>query len=140
MPGAATLAMGIPLDEAELVSLFVESILYGASSRSLRAHRADIHDSEGLLIITFLACLYILVFRRNTRRLNIPMVATAVLLFVCATMHVSIDLARAILAFYTYRATPGGPSAYFADVRRITHVLKSAVYITETCISDILVV
>lgn len=107
---------------------------------SLRVLRADIHGPEGLLIITFLACMYILVFRRNTRPFNIPMVVTAVLLFMCATMHVAIDLARVILAFYTYRAAPGGPIAFLADVRRITHVLKSTVYITETCISDALVV
>ncbi|EKM52426.1 uncharacterized protein PHACADRAFT_260803 [Phanerochaete carnosa HHB-10118-sp] len=68
------------------------------------------------------------------------MVVTAVLLFVCATMHIVTDLVRALLAFYTYRTAPGGPAAYLSDIRRVTHVLKSAVYITETCISDALVV
>ena len=68
------------------------------------------------------------------------MVVTAVLLFVCATMHVAIDLVRMLMAFWTHRAVPGGPAAYFNDVRRVTHVLKSAIYITETCISDALVV
>lgn len=68
------------------------------------------------------------------------MVVTAVLLFICSTMHVSIDLSRLLYAFYVFRDASGGPVAYFMDIRHFTHVLKSAVYITETCISDILVV
>lgn len=110
------------MDEAEIVALFVESVLYG------------------ILVVTFVACVYTLVWRRNSRRLNVPMLATAILLFVCATMHVAIDLVRMLNAFWTHRAAPGGPAAYFNDVRRMTHVFKSAVYITETCISDALVV
>lgn len=89
---------------------------------------------------TFVACLYILVYRRKTRRLNYPMVGTALLLCLCATLHVGIDLARVLVAFRIYLNAPGGPTAYFGNVRKFTHVLKSAVYITETCISDALVV
>ena len=68
------------------------------------------------------------------------MAVTAVLLFICSTMHVTIDLTRIIRAFDAHRDVEGGPEAYLGDVRNMTHVLKSAVYITETCISDALVV
>ena len=68
------------------------------------------------------------------------MALTAVLLFACSTMHVSIDLVRILRAFYEYRDLSGGPVAFLGDVRNVTHVLKSAVYISETLISDALVV
>lgn len=95
---------------------------------------------RGIFIVTFSICLYILVFQTKRGRVVLPMATTAVLLFICSTMHVSIDLARIISAFDTYRDAVGGPEAYLGSVSNVTHVLKSAVYITETCISDALVV
>ena len=90
--------------------------------------------------MTFVACIYILVWKRRTRRPNWPMVLTAVLLWTLATMHLSIDLRRTLDAFYTFRDAPGGPVAYFGRINELTHVMKSAVYITHTCVSDALVV
>lgn len=55
-------------------------------------------------------------------------------------MHISIDLRRMVDAFYTFRNAPGGPIAYFGRINELTHVAKSAVYITDTCVSDALVV
>lgn len=55
-------------------------------------------------------------------------------------MHLSIDLRRMLDAFYTFRDAPGGPIAYFNKINQITHVMKSAVYITHTGVSDALVV
>ena len=89
--------------------------------------------------MTFLACLYILIYKRRTKRVNVPMLFTAVALRVCATMHIAIDPRRMLDAFYTIRDTVG-PDEYLGQINRITHVLKSAVYITQTCISDALVV
>ncbi|THG98801.1 hypothetical protein EW026_g3445 [Hermanssonia centrifuga] len=114
--------MAISLDKAEIVAIFVESVLYG------------------IFQVTFAACLYILIYKRRERPLNRPMLWTAVLLWTFATMHIAIDLKRMIDAFYTYRDAPGGPIAYFSKISRLTHVLKSAVYITHTCVSDALVV
>ncbi|PSS11022.1 hypothetical protein PHLCEN_2v3318 [Hermanssonia centrifuga] len=114
--------MAISLDKAEIIAIFVESVLYG------------------IFQVTFAACLYILIYKRRTGRLNRPMLWTAVLLWTFATMHIAIDLRRMIDAFYTYRDAPGGPIAYFGKISRLTHVFKSAVYITHTCVSDALVV
>ena len=68
------------------------------------------------------------------------MITTAMLLWIFSTMHVSIDLRRMLDAFYTFRDAPGGPVAYFGKINELTHVMKSAVYITQTCVSDALVV
>ena len=94
----------------------------------------------GIFLVTFGLCLYILGWKRQARHVNVPMALTAVLLFACSTMHVSIDLARILDAFHTYGELAGGPVAFLGNVRNVTHVMKSAVYITETCISDALVV
>ncbi len=93
----------------------------------------------GVFWVTFLACLYILIYKRRTQRVNAPMVVTAVALWVCATMHLALDLRRMLDAFYTFRDTLG-PADYLGEINQLTHVLKSAVYITQTCISDALVV
>ena len=90
--------------------------------------------------MTFVACLYILVYKRRTQSPNWPMLCTAVALWVFATMHISIDLRRILDAFYTFRDVPGGPIAYLGQINHLTHVMKSAVYITHTCVSDALVV
>ncbi|KAF7796496.1 hypothetical protein EIP86_007674 [Pleurotus ostreatoroseus] len=111
----------VPLDKATIVAMFLEALLYG------------------VFWVTFLACLYILIYKRRTKRVNVPMLFTAVALWVCATMHIAIDLRRMLDAFYTFRDTVG-PDGYLGQINRITHVLKSAVYITQTCISDALVV
>ncbi|KIP06649.1 hypothetical protein PHLGIDRAFT_118788 [Phlebiopsis gigantea 11061_1 CR5-6] len=55
-------------------------------------------------------------------------------------MHVSIDLFRILDAFHTSGELAGGPVALLGNVHNVTHVMKSAVYISETCISDALVV
>lgn len=131
--------MNIPLDKAEIIALFVECILYGTQTDISFSDQLT-QIMQGVFIVTFLACLYILIPRRKTEHVNLLMVVTAVLLFICSTMHVSIDLARLIFAFYTHRDAPGGPVSYLENIRSVTHVLKTAVYVTETCISDALVV
>jgi len=114
--------MPITLDEAEIVSLFVESSLYG------------------VFCVAFVITVYILFFRRETGRVNYPLLAASIIMWILSTIHVSIDLWRMLDAFYFYRDLPGGPLRYFSDVSKLTHVFKSAVYISHTCVGDSLVV
>ncbi|KAF8582151.1 hypothetical protein K439DRAFT_1618457 [Ramaria rubella] len=114
--------MSIALDKAELISLFVECILYG------------------VFCVTFIACVWILVFKRSTNKINHPLVATAVIMWMLSTAHVVIDLRRILEAFYYQRNAPGGPVGFFIVVSHTTNVLKSAIYITDTCVSDCLII
>jgi len=49
-------------------------------------------------------------------------------------------LKRMLDAFYTHREDEGGPEFYFNSVSHVTHVAKSAVYVTLTIVSDCLIV
>ncbi|KAK7692891.1 hypothetical protein QCA50_004526 [Cerrena zonata] len=106
-------------DESKLVSIFVQTLLYG--------------------IFSVLFVISIWVLRRKMSGgagMGATMFGVAVTMWVLATMHLGVNFARIFNAFITYRNEPGGPAAYFYDLSSFTNVFGSAIYITQTLVGD----
>ncbi|ESK91811.1 hypothetical protein Moror_10537 [Moniliophthora roreri MCA 2997] len=114
---------GIALDKAEFVGLWVESILYGMNT------------------ILFAICIWVLVYyKKRSSGLNIPLLATAIFLYIFCTIRIGIDLGRGILAFFTFRNNPEGPLGFYEDISHWTRVLREALYVTNSLVADTLVI
>lgn len=66
-------------------------------------------------------------------------VGTVALLWLLSTVHLAVNLERMIEAFCNYESSRG-PTEYFLAVNDIKHIAKSALFITQTCVSDIAIV
>ncbi|KAK7047613.1 hypothetical protein VNI00_006381 [Paramarasmius palmivorus] len=114
---------GIPLDKAEFVGLWVESILYGMN------------------IILFSICIWVLVYyKKRSTGLNVPLLVTAISLFTLCTIRIGIDLGRGIVAFFTFRSNPKGPLAFYEDIGHWTRIFREALYVTNSLVADSLVI
>ncbi|KDQ18747.1 hypothetical protein BOTBODRAFT_520017 [Botryobasidium botryosum FD-172 SS1] len=113
---------GLALDRAGIAAFFLEAMLYG------------------VFLVLFFICVWVLLYRRTTDRINRPLLATSVLLFILSTLHMAVDIQRFLFAFINFRDLPGGPAAFFANLGHYTEVMKIAVYVTQTLVGDSLVV
>ncbi|KAF9451549.1 hypothetical protein P691DRAFT_662941 [Macrolepiota fuliginosa MF-IS2] len=105
-----------PSDQSKLVSIFVQSVLYGA------------------FFVMFLLSYWSLVHRRPPgRRLNKGMLGVSVTMFVLATIHVTINFIRILLAFIQYG---GSTHSYWNRLSEPTHVFGSTVYTAQTIVGD----
>ncbi|KZT28317.1 hypothetical protein NEOLEDRAFT_1058952 [Neolentinus lepideus HHB14362 ss-1] len=110
---------GISLAEAVILSLSLESILYGAS------------------VCMFGATLWVLCYKHASPRTTRFMIIAACALFLFSTMHVSTDIARLIIAFVHIGSTnPGGIELWLGRVSQKTYMLKTAFYILQTLTGD----
>lgn len=96
-----------PIDEAELVSLFMGSASYG------------------VYLVTLGMCIRCLFWGRFGRkeRYNWPLVIVAASMFVFTTLDVSFALKHCIDAFISYKGS-GGPNAVFEDVSSYVNVIR----------------
>ncbi|KIJ62435.1 hypothetical protein HYDPIDRAFT_114550 [Hydnomerulius pinastri MD-312] len=113
----------IPLDFAAIISTVLEGVLYGIS------------------LVMFGGTLWALGYGRLKSEINRSMALIAALLTILSTIHLAIDIKRLQDGFITYRDTiPGGPEAFFADVKQETFVFKNAVYSIQTLLGDAVVI
>ncbi|KAK2464141.1 hypothetical protein APHAL10511_003834 [Amanita phalloides] len=117
--------MAFPPDEAKLVSIFVQTLLYGAYS-VLFALTTWLFLGGNSKVILFTA-------RRR-------MFIVSILLFVIATMHVCVNFTRIIKAFIIFRDAPGGPGAFFNRLSEFTEMFGSTLYVAQTLLGDALVI
>ncbi|KAI0710094.1 hypothetical protein C8Q76DRAFT_741007 [Earliella scabrosa] len=135
--------MAFPPDEAKLVSIFVQTLLYGAYT------------------VVFVLTIWVLLSRRRkSRPIQDPMLWISVVMFAMASMvrltthycsnipiadslrhafcmqHIAINFTRIIKAFITFRDAPGGPAAFFHQLSEFTQIFGSAVYVAQTLIGD----
>ncbi|KAJ3934723.1 MAG: hypothetical protein NXY57DRAFT_1106944 [Lentinula lateritia] len=111
--------MAFGADESKLVSIFIQTLLYGAYT------------------VIFALTVWILVWRRPAgQSINKLLLWTSIVMFVLATMHISINYARVFMAFITYRNAEGGPAAFFNILSNFTQVFGSAIYVTQTLVGD----
>ncbi|KAI0673939.1 hypothetical protein C8Q78DRAFT_661406 [Trametes maxima] len=112
--------MPFPPDEAKLVSIFIQTLLYGA------------------YMVVFILTMWVLFRkRRDTRRpTHDPMVYISLVMFAMATTHIGINYTRIIRAFVTFRGSAGGPAAYFNQLSEFTQIFGSTVYVAQTLIGD----
>lgn len=110
----------MPRDAAVVLSLTLESILYGFS------------------IFMFLGTICALTYNRCSDR---PSLVVAVLLLILSTAHVVVSIIHAEDGLVKYRDTfLGGPVAFFGDVSQIPYVIKNALYVMQTLVADGMVI
>ncbi|KAG9308520.1 hypothetical protein JVU11DRAFT_3070 [Chiua virens] len=106
--------VNIPLDKAELLSTFLEAVLYGFS------------------LLMFGGTIWALLARRSTVPVNPRMLAVACMLLFLSTVHLVIDIIRIMEGFALSR----DPAGYFFNVSHWTFVTKNYVYAGQTVIGD----
>ncbi|GJJ10510.1 hypothetical protein Clacol_004736 [Clathrus columnatus] len=108
----------LPLDKAELIAFFLESLLYGVS------------------LLLFFITIWVIVYHRKTERLNKRLLFTSCLMMFFGTLHLAIDLSRILQGFLDERDAPGGPIGYFAKLFLWSHVFKTAIFAVQTVLAD----
>lgn len=111
-----------PIDTAQLVALFLESLFYG------------------IYIVTFGMCIQALLFtgRAHASR-RYYLLIVALLLFTFATLDVAFLLRHVLDAFIWYKG-PGGPKEEFADISYWVNAMKSMDYAVQTGIGDAMLI
>ncbi|KZT73959.1 hypothetical protein DAEQUDRAFT_761897 [Daedalea quercina L-15889] len=112
----------ITLDRAYLAAIWLETLFYGMN------------------IVLFSSCLYVLIARRRTPRVNRYLVGIAVLMFCFSTCHVFLGFYRLIMGFIVLRNQPGGPAAFFSDVSIPANVAKVGLHTVNSIVGDSVVV
>ncbi|KAM5538492.1 hypothetical protein V8D89_007825 [Ganoderma adspersum] len=108
--------------ESKLVSIFVQSILYGVYTT------------------LFFNTTYALLWRRPLELpLRRDMLWVSLLMFVVATMHVATNFSRIILAFIVHANDVGGPAAFFNQLSNFTQLFGSTLYVIQTLLGDAMV-
>jgi len=111
--------MTIGPDEAKLISIYVQSILYGAYT------------------VLFVLTSWVLIYRRQRGRPALKsMIGISLVMFILATMHISVNFTRIIQAFIIHRNEPGGPGAYFNQLSSFTQLFGSTIYVAQTLVGD----
>ncbi|KAG2037501.1 hypothetical protein BDR03DRAFT_999831 [Suillus americanus] len=109
-----TSAKGISLDSASIMSLVLESILYGFS------------------LLMFIGTIWALTYKRHMRDVNRPNTTVAVLLFALSTAHMVIDIIRTEEGLIQYR----GSEVSFAGNSRKTFVINNTIVVLQALLGD----
>ncbi|KAI0655778.1 hypothetical protein C8Q70DRAFT_415098 [Cubamyces menziesii] len=111
-----------PLARAELIALFMESMLFGAFT------------------VLYAIAAWILLYREKLRgrsRTNRMLFATSTVMWVLSVAHLAIDVVRAVQGFVVWGARQAdGAEAFYNIVSDPTEVAKDVVYITMTLVAD----
>ncbi|KAI0632632.1 hypothetical protein C8Q77DRAFT_1118742 [Trametes polyzona] len=110
-----------PLARAELIALFLESMVFGAFT------------------VLYAIAIWILLYREKTRgktTLNRMLFGTTTVMWILSVAHLAIDVVRAIEGFVVWGGTPGGTNAFYGKISDPTEVAKNAVYVTMTLVGD----
>ncbi|KAG1742641.1 uncharacterized protein EDB91DRAFT_1127236 [Suillus paluster] len=118
-----TPAGGLSPDAAAMVSIVLESILYGFS------------------VLMFIGTIWALTYQRRMQEVNRLVTVVAVLLLMLSTAHMIVEIVRTEEGLVKYRDTyPGGPAAFFTDESQPTFVVKNLLYVLQTLLGDIVVI
>ena len=145
----------IALDKAILISMILESLLYGSQPKSFSSRSST--NKLGLRIFTvmFGFTLWVLIHER-VGRINMRLLLPALALYALATAvsqlmesmprmvhlildfvkHLTIGAYRNVKAFITYRDTPGGPIAYLNNLSGASNLIKDLFYVLQTLLGD----
>ncbi|KIJ34295.1 hypothetical protein M422DRAFT_782921 [Sphaerobolus stellatus SS14] len=111
--------MAFTADESKLVSIFIQTLLYGAYT------------------VVFGLTYWVLVYRRpKGRPINKTMLSISIVMFVLGTMHIAVNYTRIIKAFIILKNEPGGPAAFFNQLSEFTQIFGSTIYVAQTLIGD----
>ncbi|KAH9923659.1 uncharacterized protein B0H18DRAFT_1120304 [Fomitopsis serialis] len=108
--------------ESKLVSIFVQSVLYG-----------------NYMTLFFTTTKALLWKRPSGNPLRRNMLFVSFLMFGIATTHVATNFSRIILAFINNVDAPGGPAAFFNEMSNFTQMFGSTLYVAQTLLGDAMV-
>jgi len=111
--------MAFTRDEAKLVAIFIQTLLYGA-----------------FVVLFAITCWVLLRGRPKGQPVRKSMLVVSILMFVLATMHIGVNYTRIYRAFITYRNAPGGPAAFFNQRSEFTQMFGSTLYVMQTLVGD----
>ncbi|KAI9061933.1 hypothetical protein FKP32DRAFT_1612869 [Trametes sanguinea] len=110
-----------PLARAELIALFMESMLFGAFT------------------VLYAIAIWILLYREKIRgrsRLNRMLFGTSTVMWVLSVAHLAIDVVRAVQGFVVWGQKPNGTNEFYAIISSPTEVAKNVIYISMTLVAD----
>ncbi|KAI0753775.1 hypothetical protein C8Q74DRAFT_336231 [Fomes fomentarius] len=110
-----------PLPRAELIALFLESLVFGAFS------------------VLYAIAVWILLYREKVRSksfLNKMLFSTSTVMYVLSVVHLVLDVQRAVVGFVNEGGKPDGTLAFYGRLSNPTHVAKSVIFITMTLVGD----
>ncbi|TFY69682.1 hypothetical protein EVJ58_g274 [Rhodofomes roseus] len=105
--------------ESKLVSIFVQSVLYG-----------------NYMTLFFTTTKALLRSRPSGDPLRRNMLFVSFLMFGIATTHVATNFSRIIIAFINNADAPGGPAAFFNEMSNFTQMFGSTLYVAQTLLGD----
>ncbi|KIP04646.1 hypothetical protein PHLGIDRAFT_129367 [Phlebiopsis gigantea 11061_1 CR5-6] len=110
--------LNIPIDVAQILALFMETLFYG------------------LYLVSFGVCMYTMfIVGRSTTRQRVFNFAIAILLFTFATLDVALLLRHVLDAFIWYHG-PGGATEELGDISYWVSAMKTVAYVAQTSIGD----
>ncbi|KAJ7931732.1 hypothetical protein B0H13DRAFT_2524736 [Mycena leptocephala] len=115
------------IDSAQIVGLFMETLLYG------------------VYLVTLGQCLHALLWSpaehrfRAKNKIHWPMLVAAILMFTFATLDVAFGLRHNLDAFVYYTG-PGGAKEELENISYWVNVMKTADYVAQTCIGDAILI
>jgi hypothetical protein len=113
--------MPLTFASAELIALSLEAVLYG------------------LYVSLFAGCVSVLYNKRRRRGGgNYRLILVSTTLFVLITWHLVLDVVRLYLAFHGSE-TNEGADLYYVNVTSTASIMKTAVYLLETIVSDLFI-
>ncbi|KAL0947609.1 hypothetical protein HGRIS_013698 [Hohenbuehelia grisea] len=107
--------MGISLAKAELLAIFLETLLYGISF--------------GLYWVTIVVLLH---QHRSGYMQYRKLIPVATILLLSATAHLTLDFVRIIQGFIEY----DDANAYYGLIPHPLHIAKTALYVTHVTTGD----
>ncbi|KAF9478003.1 hypothetical protein BDN70DRAFT_880537 [Pholiota conissans] len=111
--------MAITAEESKLISIFIQTLLYGAYS-----------------VLFIITCWVLVAKRPHGHPINMTMFSIALIMFTLATMHIAVNYTRIIKAFVIFKDEPGGPGAFFNQLSEFTQIFGSTIYIAQTLVGD----
>ncbi|KAF8962182.1 hypothetical protein BDZ97DRAFT_1702662 [Flammula alnicola] len=111
--------MAFSAEESKLVSIFIQTLLYGAYT-----------------VLFVITCWVLIDKRPRGQPINRTMLSVAIVMFVLATMHIGVNYTRIIKAFIIFKNEPGGPGAFFNQLSEFTQIFGSTIYVAQTLVGD----
>lgn len=136
--------LNIPIDVAQILALFMETLFYGTyrglQSISRCAHCSLFHKNAGLYLVSFGMCMYTMfIVGRSKTRQRVFYFAIAMVMFTFATLDVALLLRHVLDAFIWYHG-PGGATEELGDISYWVSAMKTVAYVAQTSIGDAVLV
>ncbi|PPQ97458.1 hypothetical protein CVT26_002806 [Gymnopilus dilepis] len=129
-------ANSFPIDAAQLVGLFMESVLYGKDNHSQCPAKLT-PFLPGVYLVSFFNCIRTLVWFegrfKSWHDLNYMMLLAAILMFMFATLDVAFHLRHNLEAFIYFR---GDPVEEFDQTADWINVIAMVFYVLQTFVGD----